>query len=186
MSISEILKETDHKMKMAVEATAHDFTRIRTGRANPVMLESVTIDYYGTETPINQVGNVSVPEPRQLLITPYDPSMLSQIEKAIINSDLGVNPNNDGQNIRLNFPPMTEERRKELQKQVHARTEEGLKAIRNVRQHGINSMRDLQKAGEITEDDLKTGEKQVQDLTDKYSAETHSVQEKKDAELMEI
>ncbi len=186
MSINEILKDTEHKMKGAVEATAHDFTRIRTGRANPVMLEAVTIDYYGTETPINQVGNVSVPEPRQLMITPYDKNMLGAIERAIMKSDLGINPNHDGQNIRLNFPPMTEERRREMQKQVHARTEEGLKAIRNVRQHGINALRDLQKDGEITEDELKSTEKRVQELTDKYAAETHAVQVKKDAELMEI
>lgn len=186
MSISDILKDTEHKMKMAVEATAHDFTRIRTGRANPVILEGITVDYYGTETPITQVGNVSVPEPRQLMIAPYDRSLLGLIERAIINSDLGINPNNDGQNIRLNFPPMTEERRRDMQKQVHARTEEGMKAIRNVRQHGINALRDLQKAGEITEDDLKGAEKRIQDLTDKYGNETHAIQQKKDAELMEI
>lgn len=186
MSVSEILKEAEHKMKMAVEATSHDFQRIRTGRASAVMVEHIKIDYYGTETPITQVGTVSVPEPRQLMIAPYDGSMLGAIERAIINSDLGVNPNNDGKNIRLNFPPMTEDRRKDLQKQVHARTEEGLVAIRNVRQHAINELRHAQKEGDITEDELKGAEKKVQDVTDKYTAETHEVQKKKDAELMDI
>lgn len=186
MSVNEILKESEHKMKMAVEATVHDFGRIRTGRANPVMLEHIKIDYYGTETPLNQVANISVPEPRQLQISPYDKSLLGPIERAITNSDLGINPNNDGQNIRLNFPPMTEDRRKDMQKQVHARTEEGCVAIRNVRHHALNTLRDMQKNKEITEDELKGHEKRIQELTDKYVEQTHAAQKVKDAELMEI
>lgn len=186
MSVSEILKEAEHKMKMAVEATVHDFSRIRTGRASPVMLEHIKVDYYGTDTPITQVANVSVPEPRQIMIAPYDKGMLAAIERAISQSDLGINPNNDGQNIRLNFPPMTEERRKEMQKQVHARTEEGCVAIRNVRHHAINSLRDLNKSKEVTDDELKGHEKRVQELTDKFVENTHAAQKVKDAELMEI
>ncbi len=184
--MSEILKEAEKKMKGAVEATLQDFGRIRTGRANPNILEPIKVDYYGTETPITQCANVSVPEPRQLLISPYDRNLISAIERAIINSDLGVNPSNDGANIRLNFPPMTEERRKEMAKQVGARTEEGCVAIRNVRHSALNQFRDQEKSKEITEDELKGLEKRLQDLTDKYVAETHALQKKKEAELMEF
>lgn len=184
--MSEILKEAEKKMKGAVEATLQDFGRVRTGRANPTILEPVKVDYYGTETPITQCANVSVPEPRQLLISPYDRNMISAIERAIINSDLGVNPSNDGANIRINFPPMSEERRKEMVKQVGARTEEGCVAIRNVRHHALNALREQEKNKEITEDDLKGLEKRLQDLTDKYVDETHGLQKKKEAELMEI
>lgn len=173
-------------MKHAVEVTAHDFGRIRTGRANPMVLEAITVDYYGTETPITQCANISVPEGRQLLIAPYDKSMLGPIEKAIQASDLGVNPNNDGQAIRLNFPPMTEERRKELVKQVAQRAEEGCVAVRNVRHHTLNHIRQMQKDKELSEDELRSLEKQLQDLTDKYVAETHEIQKKKEADVMEI
>jgi len=183
---SETMAEAERKMKSAVKATADDFQRIRTGRANPVMLEKITVDYYGAETPLNQVCNISVPEPRQLMLTPYDKGTLGTIEKAILKSDLGVNPNNDGAVIRLNFPPMTEERRKELIKQVHHRAEEGCVAVRNVRRDALHHLADAQKAKEISEDELKGLEKKIQELTDKYVAEVHAVQKKKDEELMEI
>lgn len=182
----EIIREAERKMKSAVEATAHDFQRIRTGRANPLILEKVTVDYYGTETPINQVANVSVPEARQLQITPWEKNMIGVIERAILKSDLGVTPNNDGVNIRLNFPPMTEDRRKDLIKQVNQRTEEGCVAVRNCRHHALDQLKAKQKAKEISEDDLKGFEKKVQELTDKYIAETHDIQKKKEHELMEI
>ena len=182
----EMLQDAERKMKSAVEATAHDFQRIRTGRANPMVLEKITVDYYGTETPISQVANISVPESRQLEIKPWEKNMIGPIEKAILKSDLGVTPNNDGQSIRLNFPAMNEERRKEMIKQVQARTEEGCVAVRNVRHHALDLFKAQQKAKEISEDDLKGLEKKVQELTDKYIAQTHEVQKKKEAELMEI
>lgn len=184
--MSEVLKDAEHKMQSAVEATVHDFGRIRTGRASAQVLEPIMVDYYGTPTPITQCANVSVPEPRQILISPYDKSMTGAIERAIQNSDLGINPNNDGTGIRLNFPPMNEERRKELVKEVAKRSEEGCVAIRNVRHHALNALRDQQKNKEITEDDLKGLEKKLQDLTDKYIAKTHEAQKKKEAEVMEI
>jgi ribosome recycling factor len=184
--MSEVIRETEQKMKSAVEATVHDFGRIRTGRASPQVLEPIMVDYYGTPTPITQCANVSVPEPRQILISPYDKSMTGPIERAIQNSDLGINPNNDGTGIRLNFPAMTEERRKDLVKEVAKRSEEGCVAIRNVRHNAINTLRDQQKNKEITEDDLKGFEKRIQDLTDKYIANTHEVQKKKEAEVLEF
>lgn len=184
--MSEIINEAERKMKAAVEATVHDFGRIRTGRASAQILDPILVDYYGTPTPITQCANVSVPEPRQILISPYDKSMTSVIERAIQQSDLGINPNNDGTGIRLNFPPMTEERRKDLAKEVSKRAEEGIVAIRNVRQHALNDLRDQQKNKEITEDDLKGFEKRIQDLTDKYVANTHEVQKVKETEVMEI
>ncbi len=184
--MNEILQEAERKMKHAVEATAHDFHRIRTGRANPIMLESVMVDYYGTETPVNQVANISVPEPRVLMLTPWDKNMIGHIEKAIQKSDLGITPNNDGINIRLTFPQMTEERRKELIKQVNHRSEEGCVAIRNVRHHALDQAKTRLKNKEVSEDDVKLLEKKVQELTDKYIAETHTVQKKKETELMEI
>lgn len=186
MVASDLLKDAEHRMKQAIEATLHDFQRIRTGRANPQVLERVTVDYYGVETPVNQVANVSVPEPRQLMITPYDKTMLGAIERAILKSDLGVNPNNDGINIRLNFPQMTEDRRKELVKQVHHRAEEGCVAVRNVRRDVLHHLQAAEKAKEMSEDDLKSFEKRVQELTDKYVNEVHALQKKKDEELLEI
>jgi ribosome recycling factor len=151
-----------------------------------VILEAVKVDYYGSETPLNQVANISVPDSRQLQITPFDKNMVGAIEKAILKSDLGLTPTNDGVNVRLNLPPMTEERRKELIKQVHHRAEEGCVAVRNVRRDAIHHLQAIQKNKEMSEDDLKGYEKKVQDMTDKYVAEVHDVQKKKDAELMEI
>jgi ribosome recycling factor len=176
-SLAAIIKDAENRMHHAVEVTAHDFGRIRTGRANPQLVEKITVEYYGVETPINQVANISVPEARQLLISPFDKSVTKAIEAAILKSDLGVNPNNDGQSIRLNFPPMTEDRRKELVKQVHHRAEEGRVAIRNVRRDALHHAH---------EDEVKAFEKRLQDLTDKYVHEVDGVQKKKDAEVMEI
>lgn len=184
--MNEILQEAERKMKHAVEATVHDFQRIRTGRANPMMLEKVMVEYYGAETPVNQVANISVPEPRVLMLTPWEKNMIGPIEKAILKSDLGITPNNDGVNIRLTFPQMTEDRRKDLIKQVNHRTEEGCVAIRNVRHHALDQGKAKLKTKELSEDDIKSLEKKIQDLTDKYIAETHTHQKAKDAELMEI
>lgn len=173
-------------MKKATEAMQHDFARIRTGRANPLVLEPITVDYYGVQTPVSQVATVSVPEPRQLMLSPYDKSMLGTIERAILASDLGVNPNNDGQNIRLIFPEMTEDRRKELVKQVHNRTEEACVSIRHARREAIDLLKKAKEAKEMGEDDEKRYEKEVQTLTDKYIDHAHELQKKKDDELMHI
>lgn len=186
MNAQEVLKDAENRMKHAVEVTAHDFQKIRTGRASAVMLEDITIDYYGTETPITQLGNVSVPEPRQLLIEPWEKNLLGPIEKAIQKSDLGINPSNDGVKIRLGFPQMSEDRRKEMVKQVHTRAEEGCVAVRNVRRDANDHLKKLQKNKEISEDDLKGLEKKVQDYTDKHIAEIHEIQKKKEQELLEI
>ncbi len=180
------LKDAEQRMKHAIEAAIHDFQRIRTGRANPIILEGVMVSYYGVDTPITQVANISIPEPRQILVQPYEKHLTPDIERAILKSDLGVTPTNDGTGIRINFPPMTEERRKELQKQVGSRTEEGVIAIRNVRRDANNKLGQMEKDKEITEDERKGLEKKVQELTDKYVAEMHAVGEKKSTELMEI
>lgn len=180
------VKHAEDLMKKAVEAMQHDFARIRTGRANPLVLEPITVDYYGVQTPISQVATVSVPEPRQLMLAPYDKSMLGTIEKAILASDLGVNPNNDGQNIRLIFPEMTEDRRRELVKQVHNRTEECAVSIRHARREAIDALKKAKDAKEMGEDDEKRFEKEVQTLTDKYIEHAHELQRKKDDELMHI
>lgn len=173
-------------MRHAIDAMVHDFSTYRTGRASAAVLERVHVEYYGTETPINQVANVSIPEPRQLLIQPYDKSMIPVIEKAIQKSDLGMNPTTDGNGIRLVFPQMTEERRKEMVKQVNARAEHAAVAIRNVRRDANEHLKALQKNKELSEDDLKGWEAKIQKLTDKYVDEVHVIQKKKDAELMEV
>ncbi len=184
--MKEILQEAERRMKQAVEATVHDFSHIRTGRANPTVLEPIVVIAYGAEMAINQVANISIPEPRQLMITPYDKNMLGTIEKAIQKSDLGVNPVNDGQNLRINFPPMTEERRKELVKQVNHRTEDGCVAVRNVRRDALHRMEVKEKAKEVSEDDMKAFKLKIQDLTDKYVAEVQNQRKKKEDELMAI
>jgi ribosome recycling factor len=186
MSIETILQDGERRMKHAIEAMTHDFSTYRTGRASPMLLDRIMVDAYGSEMPINQLANISVPEARQLMISPFDKGMLGAIEKAIQKSDLGINPNNDGANIRLNFPQMSEERRKELVKQVNARAEQACVAIRNVRRDAIEHLKALQKNKEISEDDLKSAEVKAQKLTDKYVAEVHELQKKKDAELMEV
>ncbi len=186
MSVDSILKDAEHRMKAAIDSMVHDFSSYRTGRASPAVLERVHVDYYGVETPINQVANVSVPEPRQLLIQPYEKSMVATIERAIMKSDLGINPTNDGTGIRLNFPQMTEERRKDMVKQVHARTEQGRIAIRNVRRDAIDHLKTMQKNKEISEDDLKGQEARVQKLTDNFVHQADDIGKKKEEELMQI
>lgn len=181
-----LIQDAERRMKSAIEAMLHDFSTYRTGRANPIILERVHVDYYGTDTPINQVANISVPEARQLVIQPYEKSMLGVIEKAILKSDLGLQPNNDGSVIRLNFPQMTEERRKELAKQVSARTEQAIIAIRNVRRDAIHHEQAKLKAKEVSEDDLKSFENKIQKSTDKFVEEAHALQKKKEVELMEV
>jgi len=186
MTVEEIVKDAENRMKHSIEAMVHDFQTYRTGRANPMVLERVHAEYYGVETPVSQMATISVPEPRQLMITPYDKTALAAIEKAIMKSDLGINPSNDGQNIRLNFPQMTEERRKEMVKMVHTRAENACVAVRNVRRDAIEHLKAAEKKKEISEDDLKRLEDRVQKLTDKFVADAHELQKKKDAELMEV
>ena len=186
MTPKQILQDPVSRMQPSLEAMLHDFGTYRTGRASPAVLERVHVDYYGTETPINQMANVSIPEPRQLLIQPYDKSMLVAIERAIMKSDLGINPINDGSGLRLTFPAMTEERRKDLVKQVNARAEQACIAIRNVRRDAIEHLKAAEKKKEMGEDDLKGYEAKVQKMTDKHIADVHEHQKKKDAELMEV
>lgn len=174
------------KMDKAISAMENDFAGIRAGRANPAILDRITVDYYGTATPLAQVGTISVPDPRQLLIQPWDASILHDIEKAILASDLGLTPNNDGRGIRLNFPAPTEERRKELSKSVSKRAEEAKVVVRNARRDAIDAYKAQKKNGEITEDDLKGAETDIQKITDQYIKDIDVLAEKKTAEIMEI
>jgi len=186
MMVEELLKEAEHKMEKTVEKAAHEFSTIRTGRANPAILERVMVDYYGTPTPINHIASITVPEPRLLLIQPYDKQSLSWIEKAILKSDLNLTPTNDGQVIRIRIPELTEERRKELIKLLHKKAEEERVAIRNVRREVNEHLKAAEKRGEISEDEVKRAEQQVQKLTDKYIAEIDRLQKAKEEELMEV
>ena len=185
-TVADILKDTEHRMQGAVDATAEEFRHIRTGRANPVMLEGITVDYYGTPTPINQLGNVTAPEPRLLVISPWDKGQLGAISKAIMSSDLSLNPNSDGQVIRLVLPPLTEERRKEYAKLAGKKTEEGKIAIRNVRRDAIEHLKKAEKAGAISEDESKRAQEKVQKLTDDYIKKLDLAHDHKVEEIMEV
>ena len=180
------LKVYDEKMNKSVEILGKDYAAIRAGRANPAVLDKVTVEYYGTPTPINQLAAVSVTEARVLTIQPWDMSVLRGIEKAIQTSDLGVNPQNDGKVIRLVFPPLNEERRKELTKDVSKLGEEAKVAIRAIRRDAIEKLKEMKKAGEMTEDELKAIEKETQDLTDKYCKQIDDMAASKSKEILEI
>jgi len=184
--MKDFVADAKERMIHAVEATVRDFQSIRTGRASPAMLERIEVEAYGAAMPINQLANISVPEPRQLLIQPFDKSTTQAIEKAIQKSDLGINPIVDGTGIRLTIPQMTEDRRKELVKQVHARAEEGCVAVRNVRRDAIDHLKKAEKVKEMSEDELKRHEAEVDKLAHKYVDDIHDHQKKKDAELMEV
>lgn len=186
MTPEETLADAERRMKHAIEVMIHDFSTYRTGRASTAVLERVHVEYYGTDTPVSQLANISIPEPRQLLIQPYDKTSIAAIERAILKSDLGITPNSDSNGIRLIFPQMTEERRRDMVKQVNARAEQAAVAIRNVRRDANEHYKAMQKAKEISEDDEKNYEAKIQKLTDKYVEEVHAVQKKKDAELMEV
>jgi ribosome recycling factor len=186
MSLADIAREAEDKMKKTVEATKHDFGTIRTGRATPAILDGLHADYYGTATPLNQLASISVPEPRQLLISPYDRAAVAWIEKAIKASDLNLNPINDGTSLRLNIPPLTEERRKEFVKVLHKKTEDGRVAIRNIRRDANDHMKALVKKSEASEDDSKRSQDSLQKLTDKYIAEVDHLSKDKEAELLEV
>jgi len=174
------------KMSKTIDVLKSDFATVRAGRANPGVLDKLTVEHYGSAMPINQLASISVPEPRMLAIQPWDKSALKAIEKAILASDLGINPQNDGSVIRLVFPQLTEERRKDLTKQVKKMGEDAKVAIRNIRRDAVDTFKKQQKKSEITEDDLKVLEKDIQDATDKYCKEIDTETSKKEKELMEL
>ncbi len=174
------------KMEKSINSLAGEFAAVRAGRANPAVLDSIKVDYYGVATPIPQMASVSVPEAHTIVIQPWDASVLKEIEKAINISDLGINPNNDGKTIRLSFPPLTEERRKELVKDINKLAEQGKVAIRNIRRDAMDHFKNLKKNNEITEDDLKASEKDIQDLTDKFVKKIDAMLADKEKELMAI
>lgn len=181
-----IFSKTKEKMEKCLNSLERDYKAVRAGRANPAILDRVTVDYYGTPTPINQMAAISVPEPRMLMIQPWDSSTLKEIEKAINTAEIGINPSNDGKVIRLVFPPLTEERRKELVKDIAKRAEEAKVAIRNVRRDAMDDLKKLKKNNEITEDNQKTGEKKLQDITDSYVKEAEEMEKKKEQEILSI
>jgi ribosome recycling factor len=173
-------------MKKSIESLELELNTIRVGRANPHVLDKITVNYFGADTPLNQVGNISVPDPRMLVIQPWDSSLLKHIEKAIQASDLGINPTNDGKLIRLVFPELTEERRKQLSKEVKKKGEDFKVAVRNIRRDGMDSFKKKQKKSEITEDELKQFEEDLQKLTDKYISEVEKRLDVKSKEIMSI
>jgi ribosome recycling factor len=173
-------------MRGAIQVLHDDLAAIRTGRANPGLVEKLAVEYYGTPTPLMQLASISVPEPRTLMIKPFDQSSIKVIEKAIQASELGLNPNNDGKVIHLNLPPLTEERRRDLVKHVHHRLEESKVAVRNIRRDAHNDMRDFEKEKLISEDELKRGEEELQKLTDRYVEEVVEMGKKKETEIMEV
>ncbi|MBE6777769.1 MAG: ribosome recycling factor [Ruminococcaceae bacterium] len=181
-----IFATAEEKMNKSLNNLVSEFASIRAGRANPGVLDKLSVDYYGSPTPINQVAAVSVPDPRTLMIAPWDKSVLKEIEKAILTSDIGINPQNDGTSLRLIFPPMTEERRKELTKDIAKMGEDCKVAIRSIRRDAIDKIKDMKKKSEITEDDQKNGEKKMQDLTDRFAKEADKLTEAKQKEIMEI
>ena len=184
--MSEIIKEYDAKMQKTVDVVVSDFASVRAGRANAGVLDRNTVEYYGTETPIHQVASISTPDPRTLVIQPWDGTLLKGIEKAILVSELGINPQNDGKVIRLTFPQLTEERRKELSKQVKKYGENGKVAIRNIRRDAMTKIQAMEKKSEITEDDMKDLEKELQKVTDKRIKEIDELTAAKEAELMAV
>lgn len=184
--IKEALREAEVKMKASVQALEDDLAAIRTGRASPALVEKLPVEYYGQPTPLMQLASISVPEPRALLIKPFDPSTVRDIERAIQVSDLGLTPNNDGKAIRLNLPPLTEERRKELVRIVSNRVEEARVSLRNIRRDAIKDMREFEQEKLISEDDLKRGEDDAQKLTDRYVETVDEVGERKEKEVMEV
>jgi ribosome recycling factor len=186
VTVETALKDAAEKMDKAIVVLKEELSGVRTGRATPALLSRLTMDYYGTQVPIQQMASFSVPEPRTLVIQPFDKSAIGAIEKAVMQSDIGITPSNDGNVIRLSFPPLTEERRKELIKVVHHRAEEGRVAVRNVRRHSKEALEKLEHEGAISEDDLVRSEKELQKLTDKHVAAIDEVLAHKEQELKEI
>jgi ribosome recycling factor len=184
--IKDILREAAERMQGALDSLEEDLSGIRTGRASPALIERLPVEYYGATTPLIQLASISVPEPRQLLVRPFDPTTLKNIERAIMVSDLGLTPNSDGKVIRLSLPQLTEERRRELVRVVNNRMEDARVSIRNIRRDLIRDLRELEKEGLISEDEQERGEKELQELTDKINKKVEEVGERKETEIMEV
>lgn len=184
--INDVMHEAEEKMQRAVQVLREDLMAVRTGRASPALVERLRVDYFNTPTPINQLASISAPEPRLLVIRPWDPTALSAIEKGILKSDLGLTPSNDGKVIRLPIPQLTEERRRELVRMVNHRVEEGRVALRNIRRDSLKDMQDLEKEKLIPEDEFYRGKERLQDLTDKYIAEMDELGRMKQEEILEV
>jgi ribosome recycling factor len=184
--IKDALSEAEDRMKGAITALTNDLSTVRTGRASPALVERLDVEYYGTPTPLQQLASISAPEPRMLTIKPFDPASLKDIERAILASELGLTPNNDGKIIRLNIPPLNEERRRQLTKVVSHRLEDARVAVRNIRRSVHEDLREFQKEKMITEDELERGENDLQKLTDKYVEKVDELGQRKEAEIMEI
>jgi ribosome recycling factor len=182
--ISDLLSEAEQRMRQAVDHVASEFGTVRTGRANPQLLHRISVEYYGSPTPLQQLASISVPEPRLLVVQPFDKSTVSDIERAIQQADLGLNPTNDGSVIRIAFPPLTEERRKELIKLVRHMAEEGKVAVRNIRRGNKTDMEELH--GEISDDDIRRGEDELQKLTDRFTERIDEILGNKEEELLEV
>jgi ribosome recycling factor len=185
-SLDDILKSAEHRMTTAVEVLGRDLQSVRTGRASPALLDRIQVDYYGSPTPLNGVANISAPDPHMVLVQPWDRSMLGPIEKAIQKSDLGINPTNDGQVIRLAVPQLTQDRRKELVKQVHHRAEEARVAVRNCRRDALDHLRKVEKDGGISQEDERRAQDRLQKLTDSYVKRVDDVSKNKETEVMEV
>ena len=181
-----ILLETEETMENRIEVLKHDFSKVRTGRANPRMLDDVKVEYYGTLTPLNQIGNISVPEPTQIIVKPYDRSIVQAVEKAILAANLGINPSNEGTQLRIVLPMLTKERRVELTKGVKRMGDEAKVSIRNTRRDGNDAIKKLEKKSEISEDDCKLYQDEIQDLTDKYVELIDELVKEKDIDIMSI
>lgn len=184
--LKELYKDAETRMKGAIQSLEEDLSGIRTGRAHPALVEKLPVEYYGTLTPLLQLASISVPEPRSLLIKPFDPATLKTIERSILASDLGLTPNNDGRQIRLNLPALTEERRRDLVKVVHHRLEDSRVAVRNVRRDMIKDLREFEQEKLISEDELKQGEEELQKITDRFIDEINAIGERKEKEIMEV
>jgi ribosome recycling factor len=184
--IADVITDAKNRMQKAIDATRHEFSTLRTGRASPALLEQIRVDYYGTPTPINQMATITVPEPRLLVIQPWDRKMVKDIERGILKSELGLVPSSDGTHVRVPIPSLTEERRKELVKVAHRHAEEGRVAIRNIRREAKEMIEQLEEDGDISEDDAKRGLDELQKLTDKFIADVESLLAGKDKEIMEV
>lgn len=184
--INDILKDAESRMKGAIHSLEEDISGIRTGRASPALVDKLLVEYYGTPTPLYQMATISAPEPMLITIKPFDKTSLKDIERAIRNSDLGLNPNNDGTFIRLSLPPLTQERRKDLVKMMHHRLEEARVAVRNVRRSAIDDLREMEKESIVSEDEARKGQDDVQKLTDKYIEQIDSIGKRKEQEIMAV
>lgn len=185
-TLEEILEDADEKMSAALEHTRAEFGKVRTGRANPQLVNDLPVNYYGTKTPLQQIAGVSVPEARMLVVSPYDPSALKEIERAIADADLGLNPNNDGEVIRVVFPELTEERRKEYVRMVRERAEEGRVSVRNIRRQAKQQIEKLESNGDVSQDEAHRADKRLQDLTDKHVGAVDKLLQNKENELLEV